>query len=187
MFWRIAGASLGVATISALAMACGGDKTAAPAVTPTVTATASTSINVMVGVNDPQDPNIAVLAYMPQAITVEVGTEVQWTMAGPEPHSVTFLPAGQALPALSDSAINAFFAPTPPTGPYDGTTLVNSGLVPTGPEPGSLKLSFAKAGAFNYVCVIHPQMMGAVTVVEKGQKADAPADATSCGASVMSY
>jgi plastocyanin len=136
------------------------------------------------GLNDPQDHTIAVLQYLPGAITVAAGTSVQWTVTGPEPHSITFFPPGQtAPPPGSDEKL---FAPTPPTGPYDGKSLVNSGLIPQGPAPAPpFAVTFPTAGKYTYQCVIHPQMVGTVNVVDAGQKADTQADVTARGESEL--
>jgi plastocyanin len=112
---------------------------------------------------------------MPAKIAVEVDTPVTWTWSGAEPHSVTFLPPGQEVPNPEED--QSMFAPTPPKGPVDGTTLVNSGLQPLGPAaPPPFELSFSKAGTYAYSCVIHPQMVGEVTVTDAGATVDSPAD-----------
>jgi plastocyanin len=126
------------------------------------------------GVNDPDDVNIAVLQFLPAKVSVEVGTPVTWEWDGPEPHSVTFLPPGQELPPPGSD--EALFAPTPPTGPYDGSTLVNSGLQPLGTAPTPFELTFSGAGTYPYYCVIHPTMVGEVEVAEAGGAVDTPAD-----------
>jgi plastocyanin len=129
------------------------------------------------GINDPDDPNIAVLQFMPAALSVEVDTPVTWEWSGTEPHSVTFLPEGLELPAPGTPEEQALFGPTPATGAYDGSALVNSGLQPLGPTaPTPLELSFAAAGTYEYYCVIHPTMVGEVTVEEAGGDVDTPAD-----------
>ena len=135
---------------------------------------APTDIQIGAGTNDAKDNNVAVLAFMPANVSVAVGTPVTWQWSGSEPHSVTFLKPGTTLPAPgSDTKV---FAPTPPTGPYDGTTLVNSGLVPLGPTaPPDFKMTFAKAGTYTYHCVIHPTMIGKVTVTAAGGTVDTPA------------
>jgi len=131
------------------------------------------------GLNDPKDRNIAILQYLPQSVTITAGSAVEWKIAGPEPHSVTFLPPGRNLPQGPPD--QSLFAPTPaPGGTYDGKSLVNSGLVPQGPTAAPpFRVSFPTAGKFTYVCVIHPNMTGTVTVVDKGAKADTQADVTS--------
>jgi plastocyanin len=137
-------------------------------------APAPTTIQVQAGINDPSNKTIAVLQYMPGTVTVPVNTPVNWSWEGAiEPHSVTFLKPGQQLPAPgSDTSL---FAPTPPTGPYDGSTFVNSGLFPLAPGPvPPFTMTFSKTGTYEYHCVIHPQMVGKVDVVDAGAKSDTP-------------
>lgn len=127
---------------------------------------AADKVTLQAGVNDPNDPTIAVTEFLPAAITVAPGTTVEWTLAGPEPHSVTFVPEGDPAPNPEDEA---WFAPTPPTGPFDGSTMVNSGLGPLGPNPfGPFELEFSTVGEYSYSCVIHPLMTGTVTVATDG-------------------
>ena len=135
---------------------------------------APTNIVVHAGVNDPNNKSVAVLAFMPASITVPVDTPVTWSWDGTiEPHSVTFVKPGQTLPAPGSDP--SLFAPTPPTGPYDGTTFVNSGLQPLGPTPAApFEMTFSKTGAYQFHCVIHPQMLGTVNVVDAGATADTP-------------
>jgi plastocyanin len=122
------------------------------------------AVTIQAGVNDPARPQIAVLQYIPAKATVAVGQKVIWSWSDTkEPHSVTFFPAGQTAPDPGSDP--ALFAPTPPTGAYDGTTMVNSGLLPLGPQAvPPFEMTFAKAGSYNYVCVIHPSMVGTITV-----------------------
>ena len=126
---------------------------------------APTSVSLVAGVNDPKDPNIAVLEYLPAKIKVATGTTVTWSIAGPEPHSVTFVPPGATVPP-STQADPSLTLPTPATAPYDGTTLVNSGVQPLGAatEVQKFSMSFAKTGTYTYYCVLHPNMVGTVTV-----------------------
>jgi plastocyanin len=170
---------LAVAVALALA-ACGGGEANPQATVPTPTATGGTVagsvIRLRAGLNDPQDVNIAVLMFLPQSITVPVGATVEWQFAGPEPHTVTFLPPGQQPPTPLQA--EPFFVPTPPAGPYDGTTLVNSGLLPQGPGPATFRVTFGRPGTYRYLCVIHPQMVGTVTVVPPGQPADSQEQVT---------
>ena len=147
-------------------------------IAPAATAQTSTGLQVQAGVNDPKDPNIAVLEFMPKTITVPTGATVTWNWTGTiEPHSVTFTAPGQELPPPGSDP--ALFEPTPPTGPYDGTAFVNSGLVPLGPTPPpAFSMTFDKTGSFPYYCVIHPNMIGTVKVVKTGGKIDSAASAT---------
>ncbi len=170
---------LAVLVIGLLALsACGDDDDEGDSSAPT-TQGGEAKISLRSGVNDSQDPTIAVTEYLPEGITVTAGTTVEWTTAGPEPHSVTFMPSGQSLSPVPDQAL---FAPTPPTGPYDGRTLVNSGLIPLGPQPAPVfSVRFDTPGTYSYGCVIHPQMRGTVTVVDRGGTADTQADVTRRG------
>ena len=116
------------------------------------------------GMNDPKDPNIAVLEYLPEKIRVVAGEQVTWTFDGPEAHSVTFVPPGSPVPSTETDP--SLFGPTAATSPYDGTTLVNSGVLPLG-QPvtaPTFSMSFAKPGTYTYYCVLHPNMIGTVTV-----------------------
>lgn len=135
-------------------------------------------VSVVAGINDPQDPNIAVLQYMPQSVTIAAGKTVEWRITGPEPHSVTFTADGKPPPTADQS----LFPPKPPAGPYDGKTLVSSGLVPLGPgAPAPFKMVFPTPGTFTYYCVIHPNMTGTVTVVDAKGKFDTQQQVTDRG------
>ena len=103
-------------------------------------------VTLKAGLNDPKDPNIAVDEFLPESIKVATGTTVTWEIAGPEPHSVTFVPPGSPAPNVETDDSLTF--PTPPTGPYDGTTLVNSGVLPLGAATTVQKfsMSFSKPG-----------------------------------------
>ena len=128
-------------------------------------AAAPSSVSLVAGVNDPKDPNIAVLEYLPAKVKVATGTTVTWNIAGPEPHSVTFVPPGTTVPPSTQADPSLTF-PTPATAPYDGTTLVNSGVLPLGAttEVQKFSMSFAKTGTYTYYCVLHPNMAGTITV-----------------------
>lgn len=160
------------------AAACGSDSNSATTTTAAVGETSTPApdhVAIAAGMNDPKDSTVAVLAFMPAEVTVEAGTTVTWEWSGTEPHSVTFLAKGTTLPAPgSDTSL---FAPTPPTGPYDGVSLVNSGLQPLGPQaPTPFEMAFDTPGSYSFHCVIHPQMVGKVNVETKGAKVDSPAD-----------
>src|SRR5256885_3743445 len=103
------------------------------------------TVTIRAGVSDPTHTQIAVLQFMPARATVSVGQKARWSWDDTkEPHTVTFFPPGQSAPAPGSDP--SLFAPTPPKGAYDGTTLVNSGLVPQGPQaPPPFEMTFAKA------------------------------------------
>jgi plastocyanin len=155
-----------------LLAACGddGDEPSSPA--------APSTVNVLAGLNDQQDPNIVVTEFLPEAASIVAGSTVEWRFTGPEPHSVTFLAAGQTAPSPESPEGEALFAPsTPPATTYDGKSLANSGLQPLGPEPAPpFRLTFPTKGQFNYVCIIHPLMTGTITVADKDATVDTQAD-----------
>jgi plastocyanin len=174
-------AALAAATVAmvALGAACGSsDDSSSKA--KTAGAVSSAPITIRAGVNDPTHNQIAVLQYMPAKATVAVGQKVRWTWdETKEPHSVTFLAPGQTAP--DPGSDTSLFAPTPPTGPYDGSVLVNSGLLPLGPQAvPPFEMTFSKPGSYNYICVIHPQMVGTI-VVAAGDAGETAAAVTTRG------
>lgn len=171
------GRSRVVALVAALALvgaACAGEDEQA-AETPA--ADDGGVISLRAGLNDPEDPTIAVTEFLPESVTVEAGTTVSWELAGPEPHTVTFLPPGEERPPPSEA--EPLFEPELLDEPYDGTQLANSGLRPfAGTEPGTFSLEFAEPGTYQYFCAIHPLMTGTVEVVEEGDPADTQDEVT---------
>ena len=109
------------------------------------------------------------LEFLPQTVKVATGTTVTWEIAGPEPHSVTFVPPGTAPPSVDKDP--SLFTPTPATGPYDGTTMANSGVLPLGEtsEVQKFSMSFASPGKYTYYCVLHPDMVGTLQVTSGTQ------------------
>ena len=110
--------------------------------------------------------NSAVMRYMNGPtetdnlnVTIAVGTTLTFTnLSNNVPHTVTFPIAGQAPPSGPPSQ------PAAGGSTYDGTALVNSGVIPPG---GTFNLTFTKAGTFNYYCLFHDDdegMVGTVTV-----------------------
>jgi plastocyanin len=103
------------------------------------------------------------LQFYPSTITVDAGDTVTWTFASVEPHTVTFLGAGQATPP----------PPTDPSAPkpaggstYDGSTYTSSGFIAAG---FSYSLKFNKPGTYAYYCLLHqPEMAGTVIVNAAG-------------------
>jgi plastocyanin len=178
------GLAVAAAAMIAAGAACGSsnnDNTAAKKNDTKQSGVVNEPITIRAGATDPQHSQIAVLQFMPARATVAVGQKVQWSWdETKEPHTVTFFPAGQSAP--DPSKADPFFAPTLPTGPYDGSALVNSGLFPQGPQAvPPFELTFAKAGTYNYQCVIHPQMVGTITVVDAGQPGETAAAVTTRG------
>ncbi len=162
-----------LAAATLMLVACGGndddDKDASSDTT--VAQSAPDVASVRAGVNDPKDRNVAVLAFLPASVTVKAGGSVEWTATGPEPHTITFLPAGQAAPT-PDKPENAALRSKTVEGSYTGTETLGTTIIPAGPDPVKYKVSFPKAGEFTYHCIIHPGMDGTVKVVDDAATAD---------------
>ena len=128
-------------------------------------------------------------AFFPSKIKVAQGDKVSFSLNGF--HTVTF---GKKLPSLfkadgkvsgaKDAAGADFWfngqdrpvlnnAAGGPSGDgvVDGKAIDNSGLPADGDgPPPPYKTTFKKTGTYNYVCLVHPDMKGQVTVVKKGSK-----------------
>jgi plastocyanin len=89
--------------------------------------------------------NIQNLSFNPQVLTVTVGMSVTWTNLDPMGHTATSTDANE---------------------PFASGTLLTG---------QSSSYTFNKVGKFNYICEIHPNMMGTIVVVAGGGTAAAPA------------
>jgi plastocyanin len=149
-----------------LALTVCGNAAAAAAAIPTQAA-----ITWHVGVGgDSADRALQVQAFLPTQITVNEGDTITWTMNPEFVHTVTFLSGLPAPPVVAPEG-NVVVQPAatafPSGGPsYDGTGLVNSGLLEG--KGKAFSLSFSKAGSYGYVCLLHPGMAGTVTVQAAG-------------------
>ena len=132
------------------------------------TAQAATTLNVGIGVGT---GTTAGNVYVPGDVTILVGDSVKWTTESDEPHSVTFGngPAGVPPPAWPAAGFTGTLPPPPGTGSltatYNGTGFLNTELLFKG---SNATVTFTTAGAFPFICQIHPGMAGAVNVVVSG-------------------
>jgi plastocyanin len=140
---------------------------------------------------------LAVMRFLPQTITVNVGDTVQWTNLSPdEPHTVTFVPPGGTEPPVpvtlggSPDTHNSSVNGTIPNGVgcgVAGATCFNSGLIgpanqdetglpqtPTGVQRA--RITFTSGGVYNYYCIIHDElgMSGKVIVLGNSPLTVAP-------------
>ncbi len=128
----------------------------------TAAAPAPVTWHVRVGAETP-DMAVAAMAFLPREVWVDTGDTVHWTAASAEPHTVTFLAPGSSLPEFNP------FDPSQTTAQgsssYDGTALVNSGIMATQPifiwtnPEASYDLTFTTPGDFTYYCLLHGTMM----------------------------
>lgn len=166
---------LGAGALASLLAACGADAGPSP-VSP---GASGTQWRLNAGGSSHAEAYQGLQLY-PASITVNAGDTVTWTYASAEPHTVTFLGAGQATPP----------PPTDPSAPrpaggstYDGSTYASSGFIALG---FSYSLRFTKPGTYTYYCLIHqPEMVGTVVVNPAGTAYPAQEDAYSSQAMVQ--
>jgi plastocyanin len=121
-----------------------------------------------------------IAAFGPANISIPVGGSVTWTVFGP--HSIFFnAPASaqsfrSAAPDgsvhLNQKAAAPAGGPGAPEKPglfsggtFDGVAAHSSGLILSfPPQLYKYKLTFSKPGTFQYICSVHPDMKGTVTV-----------------------
>ena len=138
-------------------------------------AAAQTTFNVWAGAES-EDAIVQVYDFIPSPVTINVGDTVTWTVPSTEFHTVTFLLGAPTPLFVTVGPMGPMIEPVaalPMGGPtFDGTAPAGSGLLEKG---GSYSLTFTAAGSFDYVCIVHPGMVGRVIVREAGQPADTPA------------
>ena len=120
--------------------------------------------------------DVQVNEFAPNQITVNVGDTVTWKLNSTEFHNIVFTSGAPAPEFVLGGPTGVFLNPVaafPMGGPsYDGTGLVGSGLLNKGE---TYSLTFSKAGAFNYLCAIHPGMGGTIRVVDNNAGVDTQA------------
>jgi plastocyanin len=102
------------------------------------------------------------MRFHPGILIIHVGDQVVWTQyAANEAHTVTFVPAGMAIP---DFPSPQSVTPSGNATSYDGTGYFNSGLLLPGQ---SYVLTFTKSGMYTYLCILHDDlnMVGYVEVL----------------------
>jgi plastocyanin len=135
--------------------------------------------------------DVEINQFIPKTIKASSGQKVTWIFVGAA-HTVSFdvpsyIPiftvSKQGTVAQNPQTIDPVASPgpppqdpnsngpppgTPPTivdgGNYDGSHFISSGLFPGGSGSTGYSLTFAKAGAYRYACLVHPNMVGEVDV-----------------------
>jgi plastocyanin len=129
-----------------------------------------------------------IFRFFPATKSVPVGTTVSFSMSAKttEAHTISFGPADylktqadtfigpdpanpQGLPVVNPIAAYPSDVPTLPA--YDGTShgngYLNGGVIDRDaatPGGGTTQVTFTKAGTYNYICLIHPDMKGSIVV-----------------------
>lgn len=102
------------------------------------------------------------LAFLPNEMWIHAGDTVTWTSTTDEPHTITFLTAGQVRPFFAVGCPG--FSTNPAT--FDGSKCVTTNLLPNGQ---GLTVNFPKAGNYRVACLLHENMQGVVHVVDPSQ------------------
>lgn len=132
--------------------------------------------------------------FMPAEIRIREGDSIEWTAQGFEGHSITFGTAQQIKDVFaeylqpdpenaSQKIFNVKASLQSPTGEtFAGDeAFTNSGFIGV-PAESKYKLTFAKRGTYEYLCLVHPfTMLGTVSVDAPDAKVDAPATVAARG------
>ena len=111
-----------------------------------------------------------VMQFFPSAMNIGVNDSIEWVSNVHTPHTVSFGNPGdiaKLIPAGGAIAILDIAKAIPPGSNYDGTGIVNSGVLGIGwPGGTSFSLNFTKAGSYDYLCFLHADqaMVGKVNV-----------------------
>ena len=110
-----------------------------------------------------RDKGRQVLAFLPNEMWIHTGDSITWKMATDEPHTVSFLKAGQVRPPFTVGCPGA----TPDGSFEDGTGCVNSGVMA---NDQSYSVMFPAAGSYKLTCLFHSNMTAVVHVLDLSQK-----------------
>ena len=108
------------------------------------------------------DEAIQLEGFFPNEFWVHVGDSITWTFPAAEVHTATFLKPGQVRPTISGGCPGT----TPDRSNFDGSACVDSGPLLDGQ---TYTVNFPTAGNFKVVCLVHPNMTGAVHVLEQSE------------------
>ena len=102
------------------------------------------------------------LAFLPNEMWIHSGDSVTWTMATDEPHTLTFLTAGQVRLPFSVGCPG--FSASPAS--FDGSTCISTPPLGKGQ---TFNVTFPAAGNFKLVCLFHENMTATVHVLDPSQ------------------
>ncbi len=126
-----------------------------------------------------------VMQFFPATVTVKEGDSIRWTNNVAVPHTVTFNP-----PVMGPNDDPFSIPPSKPAAAFDGTGGWHSGILGANPDdptaPTTFEMTFAKAGSYQYVCILHaPQGMAGTVNVEKQVQATPTGTTTSTPAATQ--
>ncbi len=143
----------------------------------------------------PEIGHLDIDAFLPDSLTVRQGDTIVWTVDHDVPHTITFLPPGQAPPEIwapmlpdgtlvtpgmappADPSVQPRLVsvnrqPVKPAASYDGHSLYSSGQLggdPPTPQGMAWALTFDTPGTYEYLCLLHAGtgMRGQITVTPR--------------------
>ncbi len=122
-------------------------------------------------------PQGDVQQFFPGSVNIGVNDTIEWVSTVQTPHTVSIGNPG-ALAALippgGAEAVLDIAASVPAGGKFDGTGIVNSGVLGVGyPKGTKFDLTFTKAGTYQYFCFLHVDQ-GMMATVNVGTGAPLP-------------
>lgn len=135
--------------------------------------------------------------FLPPDVRIRVGDTIEWTSSGSVGHTVSFA-GGVHLQSLTDYTVpdpadpaQLLFNPEISLRfggeTYDGAgEFVSSGFIGVFRE-STYKLTFTRAGLYEYICLNHPlTMRGTVDVTDAGTPVESPASVAARGRALLS-
>ena len=146
---------------------------------------------IYMGVDGPQASGgrTTVLDFVPSLTTVKMGTRVRFVVKAPtEAHNVGLGPVKYLNKLMRQTELFPFGPPNapnqvtpffiygsdPPGTPYEGSTMHGNGFYSTpladglpAPPPNAFSITFAKAGKYHFICLLHGPDMAADIRVTK--------------------
>jgi plastocyanin len=140
---------------------------------------------IYMGVDGPQASGgrTTLLDFVPNLTTVKVGTKVRFVVKAPtEAHNAGFGPVKYMEKLMKTTDLFPFGPPNPPNQvtpffiygsdppgtPYEGSSMHGNGFYSTPladgialPPPNAFSVSFAKAGKYHFICMLHGPDMAA--------------------------
>ena len=122
-------------------------------------------------------PQGDVQQFFPASVNIGVNDTIEWVSGVGTPHTVSIGNPGEIaklIPPGGADAVVGIAAAVPKGNKFDGTGIVNSGVLgATFPNGTKFDLTFTKAGTYQYFCFLHLDQ-GMVAVVNVGTGAPLP-------------